>query len=178
MKRYQGFSLVELMVVLTIAALLLALAVPSFKQTIQKGRITNSVNSFMADMRFTRSEAIRRSVNVVICRSNAPEATTPACDGNTSASKGWATGWVIYYLNDDGSKRVLRVQSPISSVDSVIEASSPSYKFSFNATGRLPGATTTINFGSTDFPAEIQRTVCVSVGGRVRVAGDGLASCS
>jgi type IV fimbrial biogenesis protein FimT len=182
MNKSRGFTLIEAVVVIAIIAILTALAAPSFKSLIQSNAISSNVNSFLSDMRFARSEAIRRGGSVVICRSNLPE-STQACNGTTGATNGWLTGWIVFVdLNKDGThdagEPVLRVQGPITNLDSISEPSSPSYKFRFNATGRLPGTTTTINFGSGNLPATVQRVVCVSVSGRARVAGDGYASCT
>lgn len=183
MKKSDGFTLIEAMVVIAIVAILTTLAAPSFKNLIQSNAVSGNVNSFMADMRFSRSEAIRRGGAVVMCRSNSPE-TTQSCDGNTGATTGWQTGWIVFDdLNDDGihdsNEPVLRVQSPITNMDSIIDPSTtPNYKFRFNATGRLPGTNTRINFGGSNFPTTTQRVVCVSMGGRARIAGDGSTSCS
>jgi type IV fimbrial biogenesis protein FimT len=182
MNKSHGFTLIETMVVIAIIAILTTLAAPSFKNLIQSNAISSNVNSFLSDMRFARSEAVRLGSSVVVCRSNSPE-SAQACNGTSGATNGWTTGWIVFVdLNKDGThdtgEPVLRVQGPITNVDSISEPTSPSYKFRFNATGRLPGGMTTINFGSGNLPATAQRVICVSVGGRARVAGDGYASCT
>jgi type IV fimbrial biogenesis protein FimT len=168
-------------------AVLAAIAAPSFKSLIQSQVMSGSVNSFLADMRFARSESIRLGGGVVMCRSNSPEATNPVCNSGAGADgNGWTSGWIIFHdLNKSGTKTstepLLRVQGPLTSMDSVIETnSSPSYKFQFDATGRLPlSSATTLQFGGNDnFSNLQQRTLCVSVGGRGRIAGDGLATCN
>jgi type IV fimbrial biogenesis protein FimT len=180
MNKSHGFTLIEAVVVIAIIAILTALAAPSFKNLIQSNAISGSVNSFLSDMRFARSEAIRRGGSVVICRSTSPE-TSPACNGTNNAANDWRTGWIIFDdLNKDGNldsgEPVLRVQGPITNVDSIVANSE--YQFKFNATGRLPGGATGIKFGGSNFPTTSQRMVCVSVGGRTRIAGDGSTSCS
>jgi len=194
MKKYTGFTLIELMVVIAIVALMAALAAPSFKQMIQSNTVSSAVNSFMADMRFARSEAIRRGGSVVLCRSNSPEAADPNCGtGSGTGGNGWVTGWFVFHDLDgdkgkDANEPVLRAQGPLTSLDSALETSggSSSTKFRFTPTGRLVslGSATGIQFGGADFPTEQQRVVCVSVGGRARVAVDangkttGNASCN
>ncbi|MDD5480400.1 GspH/FimT family pseudopilin [Rhodoferax sp.] len=194
MKKYTGFTLIELMVVVAIVALMAVLAAPSFKQMIQSNAISSAVNSFMADMRFARSEAIRRGGSVVLCRSNSPEAADPNCGtGSGTAGRGWKTGWFVFHDLDgdqskDASEPVLRAQGSLTSLDYALETSggASSTKFRFTPTGRLVslGASTGIQFGGAAFPTEQQRVVCISVGGRARVALDadgkatGNASCN
>ena len=185
MKRNFGFTMVELMVVVAIAALLIALAVPSFTSLVRSTNITNAVNTFMTDARFARSEAVRLGGAVVMCRSDAPEATTPSCGtGGGPGGNGWVSGWIIFQdLNNDGNKDatdpLVRIQSALTSVNSIGDTST---KLVFTATGRLKslsGGAMSLQFGSApDFPNTTQRMVCVSLGGRVRVAGDGNTSCS
>lgn len=187
MNKLRGFTLVELLVVIAIVAVLTTLAAPSFKRTIQSNTISSSVNGFLADLRYARSEAIRRGGGVVMCRSNNPEAASPTCgSGSGTDGNGWVSGWIIFHdLNSNGDKNsvdlVLRAQSPLTSLDSIVETnSSPKYKFRFTATGRLQNlsSATSLQFGGNDnYTNDLQRTVCVSLGGRGRVAGDGTAFC-
>ncbi len=193
MKLIRGFTLVELMVVIAVAAVLMTLVAPSFKHTIDSNNISNAVNTFLADMRFSRSESIRRGGSVVMCRSDAPEAANPSCgtgdgidfDGD-SAGDGWISGWIIFHdLNSDGSKDVgepiLRVQAPIRSIDSIMKSGSTSTIYRFTGTGRLrsiSAGVSTLTFGGAKYSSDLQRVVCVSVGGRARVAGNGSTSCS
>ena len=187
-RRVAGFTLIELMVVIAIVAVLSTLAAPSFRRIIQSNAIASGVNTFMADLRFARSEAIRRGGEVVMCRSDAPEATTAVCGSNSGPNgNGWVSGWIIFHdINGDGTRTstepLLRVQTPITNIDSIVEAGrgSSSTKFRFTATGRFMtvSSATNLQFGSNaQFDNTLQRIVCVSLGGRARVAGDGTSSC-
>lgn len=186
MNSYRGLTLIELLVVLSIAAILTALAVPSFTRLIQSNTISTNVNTFLADTRFARSEAIRLGGAVVMCRSNAPEAISPSCGtGSGPGNNGWVSGWIIFHdLNTDGGKGstepLLRVQAPISSMDSIVEGGADSStKIRFTATGRLRNlsSATQLQFGGDNYSNDVQRVLCVSLGGRARIAGNGLASC-
>lgn len=190
MRKQRGFTLIELLVVLTLAAILLSLAAPSFSRLISATRITGAVNTFMGDLRFARSEAIRLGGTVTMCRSSNPETTNtsgPTC-GNGSAV-GWESGWIIFRdQNSDATRdydadttlddRVLRIQGPLTSIDSIGESGAAT-KFRFTATGRLlsVGSATEIQFGGADFDNSLQRVVCVNLGGRARIAGNGTTSC-
>jgi len=174
------------MVVLAIVAILATLAAPSLTRLLQTTTMSSTVNSFLADMRYARSESIRLGGGVVMCRSNAPEADNPSCATTPGLGNGWVSGWIVFHdLTNDAIKSsnepLLRVQAPIRSINSIMETSGNSSTiFRFTATGRMLNlsSATTLQFGGNPlFTNDIQRTVCVSLGGRSRIAGDGTAAC-
>jgi len=191
MKTSRGFTMVELIVAIAVVAILTTLAAPSFIKLIQSNSMSSVVNTFLADMRYARSEAIRRGGNVVLCRSSNAE-TTATC--GTGSTVGWESGWIIFHdLNGSGTRTasgsgkepLLRVQGPITSVNTISESGAAT-TFKFNAMGRLSlSSSTSIQFGSNPpFATEAQRIVCVNLGGRARIALDsdgkptGNASCA
>ncbi len=91
-----GFTLVELMVALAVAAVLLGLAVPSFRETVISNRLTSTVNEFMAALTYARSEAIKRGQRVWLCKTE---------DGATCKEGGnqWETGWLVF-LDKNGDE--------------------------------------------------------------------------
>lgn len=95
----RGFTLVELLVVMTISAILLAMAVPAFTSMIQNNRVSSAANSLQNSLDLARSEAIRRGNNVSLCRSANANNATPACSDSASggfAGNDWAAGWVVF----------------------------------------------------------------------------------
>jgi type IV fimbrial biogenesis protein FimT len=84
-----GFTLVELVIGVTILAIVLAVAVPSFGQVIRVNRLASQVNEYTASLNFARSEAYKRGIPVVVCVANA---ALSAC--STSAS--WSNGWLSF----------------------------------------------------------------------------------
>lgn len=94
-----GLTLIELMAALAVAAVLLTLAVPSFKTLMEKSRLTTVTNDFVAAVNLARSEAIKRDVTVIMCRSGDPTATSPVCGGTGSSSHNWSSGWILYATN-------------------------------------------------------------------------------
>lgn len=123
-KRLNGFSVIELLIVLAVVAVLLATAVPAFNETIQNNRLATQVNELHTGLSVARSEAIKRNATVKFCLVD----TNDAC---TETSNEW-----IVFLDDDGDDKVdadeaLRVSDPIPggitvtfSDDSVVYASS------------------------------------------------------
>ena len=90
----KGFTLLELMMVIAVAAILGALALPNMQNFAQNSRLTTQNNDLIADLNVARSEAIKRNGNVVICRSASATTATPACD--TGGTPAWENGWLIF----------------------------------------------------------------------------------
>lgn len=61
-----GFTLIELMVTLTVLAILLALAIPSFAQLLAANRVSTETSELIASLNLARSEAVRRGQAVTL----------------------------------------------------------------------------------------------------------------
>lgn len=61
-----GFSLMEVMVVAAIVAIMAVLAVPSFSGMVQRQRVKNAADAVLSDLRWARSEAIKRGQDVTV----------------------------------------------------------------------------------------------------------------
>jgi len=92
-----GFSLIELMVTLAIAAILLTVALPSLRGLVGEERITGVTNELVYALQLSRSEAIKRAGPVRLCPSRAPLAVAPVC-----AADSFADGWIVL-ADDDGN---------------------------------------------------------------------------
>ena len=68
---YKGFTLVELMIVLAIAGITLAAALPSFQGMMVRNRIASHTNGFLLGLNVARSEALRVGGTVSVV-ANAP----------------------------------------------------------------------------------------------------------
>lgn len=89
--RRAGFTLIEMMIVLVIAAILLAVGVPSFRSLIQNQRITSTANELFAAVNLTRSEALQRGVQVRLVPADA-------------IGSDWTQGWLVF-VDDNDDKR-------------------------------------------------------------------------
>lgn len=94
-----GFSLLELMVTIAVAAMVLAIGVPGFQNVIKNNRIVSVSNELVTAMHLARSEAVKLRTNSVICASDNPAAATPVCGNNFS--KGW-----VAFLDRNGNGAV------------------------------------------------------------------------
>ncbi len=83
-----GFTLIELMIVIFISAILLAVALPSFTDALDRNRIVTQNNELLAAFSYARSEGLRRNNRVGVCALNA------ALDG--CATDNWNRGWAIW----------------------------------------------------------------------------------
>ena len=98
--RARGFTLIEAMVVLVIAAILLVIGIPSFRDASVGSRLRDLANDLNASVQVARSEAIKRNVPVTLCRST---------DGATCTDDDdWGQGWIIL----EGAE-VLQYQQPV-----------------------------------------------------------------
>jgi type IV fimbrial biogenesis protein FimT len=94
LRRNGGFSMIELMTVLVIAAIFTVVAIPTFQETIRSNRVATQANEMMTSFTLARSEAIRRNGRVSICAQD-PSTSTPTCGTD------WAGG-VVVFADDDG----------------------------------------------------------------------------
>lgn len=88
--RARGFTLLELMLSVTIGAMLIGLGVPSFQNFVRASRITSNANELLTAVYTTRSEAIKRRATTILCFTTDPNVALPDCGGDGSQ------GWVVW----------------------------------------------------------------------------------
>jgi type IV fimbrial biogenesis protein FimT len=90
--RARGFTLVESLVALGIIAVLAAIAAPSFSDFVHEQRLSTTMGQLVGDLRFARTEAIKRNGRVLFCPRAAAGSTI--CATNTT---NWQNGWLVCY---------------------------------------------------------------------------------
>ncbi len=65
-KQASGFTLLELIVAISIAGILMAMAIPSFSDMMRNNRLTTYANELVTALNLARSEAVKRGVPVTV----------------------------------------------------------------------------------------------------------------
>ena len=86
--RAAGFSLMESMIVLAVAAILAGLALPGFQETLQRQRAATAVHQVATQLAQARNTAITRRMPVTVCPSLG--------DGRCRSEPDWSAGWLLY----------------------------------------------------------------------------------
>ncbi|HAT2103277.1 TPA: prepilin-type N-terminal cleavage/methylation domain-containing protein [Legionella pneumophila] len=114
-----GFTLVELLVTLSVFAIILTLIVPSLKTMILNNRLTSNIDSLVSSLNYARGVALDRAVNVAVCPLGSP--------GSTACGANWSSGWIVVTQPVAGAPTLLKshqtsVNDPVitSNVSSVI----------------------------------------------------------
>jgi len=79
-RRTRGFTLMELMVTVALAAVVFGLGVPAFREFGKNGRLTGAANEMLVTVMAARNEAVRRQVRTSFCPSETPDADLAICD--------------------------------------------------------------------------------------------------
>lgn len=93
----RGFTFLEAVTALAVAALLVVMALPSYRAWIVDAELRDRVDALVSALSLARAEAIKRQVRVNLC---------PSDDGTHCASGGrWEAGWIVFAdENHDGDR--------------------------------------------------------------------------
>ncbi len=158
---HRGFTLIELMVTISVAAILLMVAVPNFNSFLMNNRMATQANDLIAAFNLARSEAVRRGTNITVCASS-DQAT---CSG------GWAQGWVVI----DPAGVVVRAQQALASGSTLSGGANvaSSVTYTLNGSTTIPAGASAASTTLTLCPAPAAtvqgRTLQIEPTGRVRV---------
>jgi type IV fimbrial biogenesis protein FimT len=83
----QAFTLLELMVTLSIFAILVGFAVPSFNKQISSSRSNALAEDFLSAFNYARTQSVALGKKVTVCAANATA---------TDCSTNWNAGWIVF----------------------------------------------------------------------------------
>ncbi len=109
-KKQAGFTLIEVMIALVVAAIVMSIATPSFITMTQNNRIATQTNDLVTSLSLARSEAVKRGLRVTVCKSTD--------NANCIATGGWHQGWITFVDADndaavDEGEILIRAHGPI-----------------------------------------------------------------
>jgi type IV fimbrial biogenesis protein FimT len=152
--RVRGFTVVELMIVVMIAMLVAAIAMPSLDAALTNQRLRNAATDFVSALLVARSEAIKRGTDVQVA---------PIAPGD------WSSGWRVISVADD--EQVERTES----LGHWVDVEYAPDVIAYQRTGRLAGAgVSRIEFRAAKGTA-VARCVWIDPSGMPRLAA---ASCT
>lgn len=152
-RKPRGFTLIELMVVVALAAILAALAAPSFKSFVAGQRIKTAASDFAMAVILARSEAIKRNADVTIT-------------SVTAGATGWQDGWIVAV----GGTQLSQQQAYTG-----VTFSGPASAITYNGSGRLGAAVSTMTITGSDGSA---RCVAFDLSGMPRSSKSSSGTCS
>ena len=145
--RARGFTLIELMVTVTLLGVLLGVAIPSFRDFMDTQRVKSAAFDMAAALLLARSEAIKRNSDVTV----APVTGTD-----------WGTGWTV----KAGATTLLQKES----VDEVTVASpTATTSITFKSSGR-PGVDARFQFSGTSSTVRCVRVDAAGIPSTTNVA--------
>jgi type IV fimbrial biogenesis protein FimT len=119
----KGFTILELMLTISIAAIMAAIAIPNLTDMLTKYRLSNENTSLMLDFVLARGEAATRSSRVTVCQSS---------DGASCSAGGWNTGRIVFVDKGtagsvDAGDEILRVSAAMKSGDTMISTTAATF---------------------------------------------------
>ncbi len=165
--RSNGFTLIELMVVIALIAIITTMAVPSWQRMIVSNRIRASVNDLTLSIQFARSETLRQNGPVTVC---------PSSEGVNCTASGYEAGWMVKtgLPAVAATDRILQDTLPKQRLTMVADATTVAAGgLTFLPSGALIGTFPQgVRIAVKDDPATdttLERYICIARTGRVRV---------
>ena len=162
-----GFTLVELVITLTIASIILVAVIPGFQSFIERNRIRASVNVFVTHLQLARSETVKRNRFVVLC----PSSDGASCIPDYTQ---WAKGYIVFVDYDrnklrDNNEPLLKYYQGEKEKVTIYSSSNYRRIVAYYPSGMAWGLNTSIRFCAKVSDAN-NRVVIISNTGRPRLS--------
>jgi len=171
-----GFTIIELLIVVTIVGVLSAIAAPSLRTMIITNQVRTTTSDLLNDIAVARSESAKRSQRVVMCAST---------DMNTCSGSAWAGGWISFVDannnlqrdTSDGSEPLIRVKEPIPTAVKVVTNPTTLANIGFRSFGIIDAAKTFTVCPSTIGTGIVGRSITMNTMGRVQTVNATTSVC-
>lgn len=162
----RGFTVLELLVTLSVASILLTMAVPSYRVFVQDSLMITQSNNFYSAMFLAKSEAIKRSSPATIC----PSTNGTGCTGGAV----WSNGWLVFAdINGDGAvdagEQIIQVGAALTGGNTLTSGSN---RVTYAASGFTLGFNGTFSLCD-GRGAAMSRALILNNQGRLRIATGG-----
>ena len=163
-----GYSLIELLISVTVLVALSGMAIPSFAGMIARNKIITQTNELFGALYLARSHAVAKQKNVHVCPIKSDENTR--CSENFDFNANWTNGWLVFADNNrnanlDENDEILRIIEMPGSMNIV-----------FNQRGRLrffpDGSARSAGFYICDKTQSNYKHIYLLHSGRARVNGN------
>ena len=185
-KTIRGFTIPEVIITLGVAAIILTTAVPGVSNTIKDNRLATRVNEVITDIHFARSEAAKRDVRVILCRSNNPTASSPTCSTDSAHDYTWTGGYLVFAdsgtapngIYDAGTDTLLRRGQAANSGVKMRTNANWNRNLEFNPNGSLHEGGIGIMSICDNRGKEEGRQIVVSLSGVPKMYSDNISTCT
>ncbi|EWH09013.1 type IV pilus biogenesis protein [Catenovulum agarivorans DS-2] len=162
-----GFTLLELLISLSIAAIVLLLGIPSLKETLIESRVDNHLYQLNQDVLLSRNHAIQYNYPVVICPT----------DSQGNCVDQWKIGYRVFIDKNNNAQfdlnldKTIRIRQALTTNDQLIFSGGRYLRFA--ETGNLKGLAGTFRYCPNVTNSEhYARALIISLGGRPRMSRD------
>jgi len=107
----RGFTLIEMLVAIAVAAILLGIGIPSFSGAIKNARVSADNNELTQALYLARSEAVKSSTEVTVCPRASENAMT--CG---SGMFDWRHGWLVFIDNEFATNELAATVGPLDEI--------------------------------------------------------------
>lgn len=160
-----GFTLIEVLVVVALLAIITTIATPSWKRLVVSTEVRSAVNDYAVSLQTARAEAIRQRQPVTVC---------PSSNGSTCTSTAsYDLGWILVMGTTTSPGRVLNDFFPLKRVTMTTNKAAGSSAITYLANGlpigNFTGMRITVQDSSASVDSSLTRYICIARTGRSRV---------
>ena len=176
-KGLKGFTMIELLLVIAVAGMFAAMAIPSLDGLVKRNRMVSVTNDILATYQLARDEAMARGRRVVVCRRQQPTTETAVCNNanlgddahcscatndTLAIADGWEDGWLVFQdsnLNDvaDTGEDLVRVYDPVDGRFTVRDTSTHSEYLYFDPDGTSIAGSLQVCIAGSETAADSER---------------------